>query len=122
MTRNTYDFTMIPKNIYERKHMTQFDPLFNVSNKTIIVTGASSGLGVTFAEFLASRGANVVISARREDKLEELKNKILERNQSAMSISCDVTDSSQVAAMFNDAEERFGRVDVIVNNLSLIHI
>ena len=87
--------------------MTQFDPLFNVSNKTIIVTGASSGLGVTFAEFLASRGANVVISARREDKLEELKNKILERNQSAMSISCDVTDSSQVAAMFNDAEKRF---------------
>ena len=58
--------------------MTQFDPLFNVSNKTIIVTGASSGLGVTFAEFLASRGANVVISARREDKLEELKIKILE--------------------------------------------
>jgi NAD(P)-dependent dehydrogenase (short-subunit alcohol dehydrogenase family) len=111
---------MIPKNIYERKHMTQFDPLFNVSNKTIIVTGASSGLGVTFAEFLASRGANVVISARRKDKLEELKNKILERNQSAMSISCDVTDSSQVAAMFNDAEERFGRVDVIVNNAGQI--
>ena len=111
---------MIPKNIYERKHMTQFDPLFNVSNKTIIVTGASSGLGVTFAEFLASRGANVVISARRKDKLEELKNKILERNQSVMSISCDVTDSSQVAAMFNDAEERFGRVDGIVNNAGQI--
>ena len=100
--------------------MVEFDPLFDISNKTVIITGASSGLGVTFAEFLASRGANVVISARREDKLVELETKILERDQSAMSIPCDVTDSSQVTSMFNEVEKKFGRIDIIVNNAGQI--
>ena len=52
--------------------MTQYDPLFDISNKTVIVTGASSGLGVTFAKFLAERGANVAITARRVEKLNDL--------------------------------------------------
>tara|TARA_Y100000588_G_scaffold71908_1_gene74133 strand:+ start:194 stop:1063 length:870 start_codon:yes stop_codon:yes gene_type:complete len=100
--------------------MVEFDPLFNISNKTVIITGASSGLGVTFAEFLASRGANVVISARRKDKLVELETKILEKDQSALSIPCDVTDSSQVTSMFNEVEKKFGRIDIIVNNAGQI--
>ncbi|MED5450510.1 MAG: SDR family oxidoreductase [Chloroflexota bacterium] len=100
--------------------MVEFDPLFDISNKTVIITGASSGLGVTFAEFLASRGANVVISARRKDKLVELETKILEKDQSALSIPCDVTDSSQVTSMFNEVEKKFGRIDIIVNNAGQI--
>ena len=100
--------------------MVEFDPLFDISNKTVIITGASSGLGVTFAEFLASRGANVVISARRKDKLVELETKILEKDQSALSIPCDVTDSSQVTSMFNEVEKKFGRLDIIVNNAGQI--
>ena len=100
--------------------MVEFDPLFDISNKTVIITGASSGLGVTFAEFLASRGANVVISARRKDKLVELETKILEKDQSALSIPCDVTDSSQVTSMFNEVEKKFERIDIIVNNAGQI--
>ena len=52
--------------------MNKFDPIFSVENKTAIITGASSGLGVTFAEILANRGANVVLSARRIEKLIDL--------------------------------------------------
>ena len=48
------------------------DPLFSISGKTAIVTGASSGLGVTFAQSLAERGANVVLAARRKEKLSDL--------------------------------------------------
>ena len=53
--------------------MNNYDPIFSVQNKTAIITGASSGLGVTFAEILATRGANVVLSGRRIEKLNDLK-------------------------------------------------
>jgi NAD(P)-dependent dehydrogenase (short-subunit alcohol dehydrogenase family) len=90
--------------------------MWDLSGRTAIVTGASSGLGVTFSEALAGAGANVVVAARRTDRLEELAGRIEEGGGSALAVTCDVTDSEQVAAMTRAAVERFGRLDVMVCN------
>ena len=100
--------------------MNQYDPLFDISNKTVIVTGASSGLGVTFAKFLAERGANVAITARRVEKLNDLNQELIENGFSSITVQCDVTQSSQVKELFDKTEKKFGRVDILVNNAGQI--
>ena len=92
------------------------DPLFSVEGKTAIVTGASSGLGVTFAQSLAERGANVVLAARRKEKLSKLMKAMKARGLSATYVACDVTKSSDVARLFEEAVRKYKRVDVLVNN------
>ena len=100
--------------------MLSHDPIFSVKDKTAVITGASSGLGVTFAQILAERGANVVLSARRVENLNSLKESLDSENFSSMVAQCDVTESAQVANMFTKDEEKFGRVDILVNNAGQI--
>src|SRR5215467_1640981 len=83
--------------------------VFSVVGKTAIVTGASSGLGEEFAQILASRGANVVLAARRTDRLQELAESITRDGGTALPITCDVADSAQVKDMVATAWDRFGR-------------
>lgn len=89
---------------------------FSLAGKTAIVTGASSGLGVTMAEALADAGANVVIAARRVENLEALAAKIEGAGGKAMAYRCDVGDSASVRELVAAAWDAFGRVDVLVNN------
>ena len=88
--------------------------IFDVSGRTAVVTGASSGIGVTFCEALADAGANVVLAARRADRLEELAGRLAERGAAALPVACDVTDAGQVADLMRAAVERFGRIDILV--------
>lgn len=90
--------------------------MFSVAGKTAIVTGASSGLGVLFAKALSEAGANVVLAARRKDRLDELAAEITAAGGPALAFHCDVTDSAEVKALVDAATARFGRVDVLVNN------
>jgi NAD(P)-dependent dehydrogenase (short-subunit alcohol dehydrogenase family) len=90
--------------------------LWDLSGRTAIVTGASSGLGVTFSEALAEAGANVVVAARRADRLQELAGRIEAGGGRALAVTCDVADSEQVAEMTRAAVERFGRLDILVCN------
>ena len=96
--------------------MVNRDPLFDITGKTAIVTGASSGLGEVFANILGGRGANVVLAARRIERLEEVAGKIVQGGGKAIAVSCDVGDAAQVKQMVATAAERFGRVDILVNN------
>jgi NAD(P)-dependent dehydrogenase (short-subunit alcohol dehydrogenase family) len=96
--------------------MTTAANRLDVSGRTAIVTGASSGLGVVFAEALASAGANVVIAARRVLKLDKVADTIEAAGGSVMKATCDVGDYRQVRAMVDAACERFGRVDIMVCN------
>ena len=89
---------------------------FDLSGKTALVTGASSGLGVEFAKTLAECGANVVLAARRLDRLETLAEKITAAGGAAQAIACDVTDEAQVARAVAVAVERFGSLDIVVAN------
>ncbi|UCH71347.1 MAG: glucose 1-dehydrogenase [Candidatus Bathyarchaeota archaeon] len=90
---------------------------FAIRGQTAIVTGASSGLGITFAETLAERGVNVVIAARRYEKLvklaEDLSNK---HGVEVVPVKADVTQEDQVINMVKTATEKLGSLEVIVNN------
>ena len=93
---------------------------FDVSGKYALVMGASSGLGRQFALCLAEQGANVVIAARRVDRLEEVRQEIEKYGVRCVVSPCDITDSSQVAATVNQMMEEFGRIDILINNTGLV--
>lgn len=89
---------------------------FRLDGRVVIVTGASSGLGVAFAKACAEAGADVVLAARRADKLAGTAELVRAAGRKALAIVTDVSDPDQCQAMVDAAMETFGRVDVLVNN------
>ncbi|MGF1567074.1 MAG: SDR family oxidoreductase [Nodosilinea sp.] len=94
--------------------------MLNVENKVIAITGASSGIGEATAKLLAQNGANVVLGARRTDKLEKLVEEIHASGGTAEFKAVDVTDRDDVKAFVEFAKAKFGRVDVIFNNAGVM--
>ncbi len=92
---------------------------FDLSGRTAIVTGASSGLGVVFARALAVNGANVVLAARREDRLQEVQADLPPGAASAV-VACDITQPDQIEAMCEVAMSQFGAIDVLVANAGVV--
>ena len=80
------------------------------------MTGASSGLGVVFAEALAEAGAAVAVAARRADRIEEVAERITSNGGTAIAVECDVTDSASTDALMAAAVEQLGGIDVVVAN------
>ena len=95
------------------------DSLFSLKGKTALVTGASHGLGVTFAETLAGAGANLVLAARSLDKLQALADRLEAAGHKALALKCDVGNPEDVAAMVAAGWQHFGRIDVLVNNAGI---
>jgi NAD(P)-dependent dehydrogenase (short-subunit alcohol dehydrogenase family) len=87
-----------------------------LNGKTALVTGASSGIGRAIALALAAEGAAVVLAARNREKLEEAAQEIAEAGGAAAAIPADVTEEDQVVGLFREARERFGGIDLLVNN------
>jgi NADP-dependent 3-hydroxy acid dehydrogenase YdfG len=87
-----------------------------LAGKAAIVTGASSGIGAATARLLAQNGCNVALAARRADRLETLAGEIGDR---AFAVPTDITDPDAAAALVASSVERFGAVDVVVNNAGL---
>ncbi|MBP5073155.1 SDR family oxidoreductase [Pseudomonas chlororaphis] len=92
---------------------------FSLSGKTILVTGASSGIGAHLARVASQAGARVVIGARRVERLEQLAQDIRWLGGEALVVALDVTDRASVEAAFDAAEVRFGVVDVVLNNAGI---
>jgi NAD(P)-dependent dehydrogenase (short-subunit alcohol dehydrogenase family) len=88
----------------------------DLEDKTVLVTGASSGLGRHFAARLAAEGARVVAAARRTDRLADLVAEIAGAGGRAAAVALDVTDAASVAQAFDGAEAAFGPVSVLINN------
>ncbi|MFD1706826.1 SDR family oxidoreductase [Siminovitchia sediminis] len=88
-----------------------------LANKTAVVTGASSGIGAAISKVLASEGANVVLAARRVDKLREAEQEI-NRNGSgkALAVQADISKRADAENVIKQADEAFGSVDILVNN------
>jgi short-subunit dehydrogenase len=85
-------------------------------NKTVLITGASSGIGAALAREWADQGANVVITARRQDRLEALRDEIEATGAKVLALPCDVTDRDSIDIAVAAAIESFGQLDVVVAN------
>lgn len=93
--------------------------VFDLTDQVAIVTGASSGLGVAFAQALAEAGADVVLAARRVDRLAETAGLVEAAGRRALSVETDVADPDACQALVDAAMAEFGHVDVLVNNAGI---
>lgn len=92
----------------------------HINGKVIVITGASSGIGEATARLLAGQGAQVVLGARRLERLEALAAEINAAGGSALPRALDVTRRDDMQAFIDSAEQHFGRVDVIINNAGVM--
>ncbi|GER86376.1 gluconate 5-dehydrogenase [Dictyobacter vulcani] len=90
--------------------------LFRLDGKTAIVTGGGRGLGQYFAQGLSDAGANVVLCSRKLAACEEVQREIEASGGHAISLACDITKSSDVERVVAAAQEKFGGIDILVNN------
>ncbi|MBR3256569.1 SDR family oxidoreductase [Candidatus Saccharibacteria bacterium] len=90
--------------------------MFNLKGRVVVVSGASSGLGQQMALALARQNADLVILARRIERLEEFKPKLLEAGAGkVLAIKCDVTSTEDIDNAAEEAEKEFGKVDILLN-------
>jgi len=90
--------------------------LFDLTGKVALITGASSGLGVKYAKALANQGANIAITARRVEKLEQVKKEIESIGVKCFTVPCDVGKTEEIVSMVTKVKEHYGRIDILVNN------
>lgn len=90
----------------------------DLSEKVIVIMGASSGIGEATTKLLAEKGAKLVIAARREDRLKAIKESLPEAELYIQ--TADVRDFAQVQAVIDLAMEKFGRIDVLYNNAGIM--
>jgi 3-oxoacyl-[acyl-carrier protein] reductase len=95
--------------------------LFDLSGRVGLVTGASSGLGLRFAEVLAANGAAVALVARRKDRIVALQEKITVAGGRALAIEADVLDTASMRRAFDATDAAFGTVTILVNNAGVAH-
>jgi NAD(P)-dependent dehydrogenase (short-subunit alcohol dehydrogenase family) len=96
---------------------------FRLNGKVGLVTGVSSGLGVSFATALAEAGADVVVCARREDKLRANAEQIAKATgRTIYPVVGDVTKESDIAKIIAEAESKFGKIDIAVNNAGIANV
>src|SRR4030042_5647405 len=96
-----------------------FPKPFNLEKKVALVTGAASGLGVTFAEAMAEAGADVVCSDINAEGLEKTVKKIEKIGQKALAVICDVSKEEDVKRMMKVTVDTFGRLDILFNNAGI---
>ena len=89
--------------------------MFSLKGRVAVVTGASSGLGKQMSHAFAEQGADLVLLARRLERLEDLKKELEKKGVKVLPIKCDVTDPKNVDEAAKKAEKEFGKVDILVN-------
>jgi NAD(P)-dependent dehydrogenase (short-subunit alcohol dehydrogenase family) len=90
--------------------------LFDLSGKTAIVTGGGRGLGRQIAEGFAEAGANVVVCSRKEGACQEVSEKLKQLGVDSLALKCDVTNPDAIRNVVEKTMEKFGRIDILVNN------
>ena len=92
----------------------------NIAGKVVVITGASSGLGEATARHLSALGAVMVLGARRMDRIRSLAAALAGNDGKAIAIQTDVTQRAQVKGLVDTAVEKYGRIDVMINNAGLM--
>lgn len=94
----------------------------DLSGRVVLVTGASRGLGLLLAREFADRGCRVAICARNGDELHAAEADLAARGAEVLAVTCDITDRDQVGRMMGQVVERFGALDVLVNNAGILQV
>ena len=89
--------------------------MFNLKGKVAVITGASSGLGRQMSTSFAEQGANLVLLARRIERLHEIKNELEKKGIKVLPIKCDVTSTDDINNAASLAEKEFGKIDILIN-------
>jgi NAD(P)-dependent dehydrogenase (short-subunit alcohol dehydrogenase family) len=95
---------------------------FDYAGKVVLITGGSRGLGLVLARHFADAGARVVICARDEEELQDARRDLEKRGAEVLTVACDVADNGDVQDLVSEATERFGQIDVLVNNAGTISV
>jgi NAD(P)-dependent dehydrogenase (short-subunit alcohol dehydrogenase family) len=95
---------------------------FDYAGKTALITGGSRGLGLLLARHLAEAGARIVICARDEEELQQARQDLERRGTEVLTVACDVSDNGDVQDLVSEAKRRFGQIDVLINNASIISV
>ncbi len=93
--------------------------LFDLSKKVAIITGSSKGIGLSIASAFAEYGANVVLSSRSQDAVDKPARKLNQKGFSVIAQACHVGDEIQRKNLVNKTLEKFGRIDILVNNAAI---
>jgi NAD(P)-dependent dehydrogenase (short-subunit alcohol dehydrogenase family) len=95
---------------------------YDFKDKVVLITGGSRGLGLVMAREFAGEGARLVICARDEDELARAREDLESRGSKVMTHRCDITSRSEVTELMAAVHDRFGGVDVLVNNAGIIQM
>ena len=95
---------------------------YDLKNKTVLVTGGSRGLGLVMAREFAREGSRLAICARDEYELDQARIDLEKLGAEVLTVKCDVTDSADVNRMIAEITNRFGHIDVLVNNAGVIQV
>ncbi len=96
--------------------MSSRDHLFDIKGKVAVITGGATGIGFGIAEGYAEAGAHIVICSRRLERCQMAAEKLMRHGTQVLAVKCDVSSPDSVLAMVNIVIEKFGRIDVLVNN------
>ena len=97
-------------------------PCYSFAGKVVLVTGASRGLGLVLSRQLARSGARLCICARDAAELERARAELESTGADVLAVTCDVSVPSQAGSFVSQALERFGRIDVLINNAGIIQV
>jgi len=90
--------------------------MFDLTGRVALVTGASRGIGEAIAKAYAQHGARVVVSSRKQEACEKVAQEIVAAGGESVALACHIGDMDALAKLFDTVEQRFGRLDVLVNN------
>ena len=93
-----------------------------ISDKVVVITGASSGLGAAAARMLSKEGAMVVLAARRADRIQALADELVAAGRKAFALATDVTQYDEVKRLVDTSVQKYGRVDVLINNAGIMPV
>ena len=97
----------------------KYTKLFDLSGKVAIVTGASRGIGASIAEALAEFGANVVVSSRSKEAVDEIANKIRNNGHNALACECHVGEEDHLKSLIDTTIKKYDKIDILVNNAGI---
>lgn len=102
--------------------LTANQPAMELHGKVILITGGSRGLGLALAQDLGRHGGRLALCARESNELEEAVKRLADEQIEAVPFTCDVTDQNAITTLINQVIERFGRIDVLINNAGYIKV